>query len=257
MWRIFVNFVATRLLFLGIAYFLLNQALIVQAHRNRSETPFLPSSLFVESLTNGLCDTSLLAEVEHQRSLPVFTALASTKNPYLWVCRLVAIPFRWTSALLMCLVSTFFTLLFLWEFYSLCRGVVAKESAIYATLFLLLWPTSYLLSGGTALSLLCFSTALLLRKLIDKNWKEAGMLQGLVLLLHPSAFGFYLPSAWHLWSLSRREHWLPRHQGAAWAGYLLPSAIVLLFRPRLLPLAYEKMQHSFGFHLFTQSRGQF
>lgn len=216
MWKVGLVFVFQRILLMTVAYFTLNQTL-VPPERRGIFAPLQPLPLVWRQFERRISEGA-----EPARHPPHFV------DPLLWAQRLFSQKTGMGLSISGILFSNIFFLLFLSEFYALLTRIVLPEVAIFTTILLVLFPTSYEMSLVSTFSLTCFLITLTLRHALDNRWLPVGLALALLLLIEPAGL-LLLPLTLYLfWNFQR--HFMVGQVIKKTCFFLIPIVAIILWR---------------------------
>jgi len=189
MWRAILALTVQRFLLLSVAFLAINLQLDRSQGggvRIRSWNEVKPILL---SLTERLDEWR---ELEESRTHPATQVLSVSKNPVVWLSRVLADFLRWPSASILILVSNLLFLWFLWSLNSLFNHLAMPDEASDATILAALWVTSYEFSLGSSVVFFGLASTWCLQGALDNRWWLAGIGVAGLLLQEPVGVA-YLP----------------------------------------------------------------
>jgi hypothetical protein len=192
MWKVFLAFVSHRALLVAVA--------LAAAHF--SSKPAVNTSVY-RLLAEKVAEGPEVPVVESLSQKPFFQAMKETRNPFHWVAVSTTALFGIPAPIALLILSNIFLLLFLGQLVALFNRMVTSDIAVLGATFVVLWPTSYELSLGSSLSLVCFFLTLSVRMALEQKWGLAGVsLLGLA-LMDPIAMALVPLYGYLFWSVQR------------------------------------------------------
>ncbi len=230
MWKVFLAFLTHR------AFLILVAMLAATVSGKLGKTPIF------EKLVEKAAAGPEVAAVTRLASLSFKEAIYQTRNPYYWVANTVTSLSGWRPALVLIILSNVFLLLFLNELVALFNRMVTSDISRLGAIFVLLWPTSYELSLGSSLTLVCFLLTLSIRAALEQKWLTSGVASLGLAAMDPIAITLLPVYLYLFWSVQRfleSKIWL-RNLGF----FLAPFAIGCLFSGTSWLAVLDSIDHS-------------
>lgn len=231
MWKVFLAFVTHRMLLLMVAVLTLQYA---SNEKSRASV----WSRILDRVSQG----PEVRQVETWSRESASQVIRQTRNPFHWICLTVKSATGWRSATALLMVSNIFLFLFLAQLFTLFTRMVTTDVSTVATIFVLLWPTSYELSLGSSLTLACFLLTLGVRQALEQNWLAAGLATAVLALIDPISLALLPAFAYLFWSIQR---FLPVSQwGRNLAYFLVPLVVGIGLSGRSWSLVLSTLDQS-------------
>lgn len=247
MWKACLVLVGHRLLLLVAAF------LAINASVPRPEGANLPRLLPIRDLGSRfharVHEGAEFAELAKLLEAPPSVVFSLTKNPFLWVARLLCALTGLSSFACLLFLSNLFLLLLVRELVALASRMTTMDVAEAGAILFVVWPTSYELGLGSSLSLACLLSTLAVREAIDNKWLIGGAAIALLTLMDPFALGL-LPLMIYLFWYFQRHFQLPQVVKRT-AFFLIPVSIALFVHWDALPSLKEIASESALANVFS------
>jgi hypothetical protein len=202
MWRVLLALLFHRLLLLIVALISVNNAMVHRPGVGKS-VHVEPVGILIRTVFEKVRETPEAQELERLDQVPLLKVFVATKQPFLWVGSFIHRITHLPISLTVIFISNFFLFFFLWELFALVNRMVTPDTAVSAVILVLLWPTSYELSLGSALSLTSLLAVFAVRHSLDSEWLLAGVGLALLALVDPIAAGLAPLMIYMFWYFQR------------------------------------------------------
>ncbi|MFM8268624.1 MAG: hypothetical protein ACKN9V_00400 [Pseudomonadota bacterium] len=165
MWRISLSLIAHRFFILVIALSAIHFSLSQQP--SQLAQPSEPVSVLWEKFLSHVAQSPEATQVLDPGNLK--------KDPFIWIGHLLHTKLGLRPEVVILALSNLFLILFLLELNLFINSLALPDVAVNTCVLVILWLTSYELSFGSALSLSCLLTVLVLRSANDDRWLIAGL----------------------------------------------------------------------------------
>lgn len=190
-----------------------------------------------------------LTEVSTLSPLEIFS---NTPNPFLWLGHLLHKVLRLPIFLTVIVLSNLFFLLFVSEAHALLSRIITSDVSGATAILIVIWPTSYEMSLGSSMALVCWLVMLALRHAMEDKWLIGGVALGVLALADPVAVGLFPLLAYIFWYFQRHFPWSSRLlKGGC---FLIPFALAIAWRWADYKTISGVISHSAAFSLVTFSK---
>jgi hypothetical protein len=235
MWKVFLAFLTHRAFLVLVAVF------AATVSGKLGKTPIL------EKLVEKAAAGPEVAAVNRLAGLSFKDAVYQTRNPFYWMAAAVTSLSGWRLAVVFMVLSNVFLLFFLNELVALFNRMVTSDISRLGAIFVLLWPTSYELSLGSSLTLVCFLLTLSIRTALEQKWLASGVAALGLATMDPIAITLLPVYLYLFWSVQRfleRGVWLRNL-----SLFLVPFAAGCLFSGTSWRDVLDTVDHSALFTL--------
>jgi hypothetical protein len=227
MWRVLLALFFHRLLLFIVALITINNNMVHQPTNGKSFR-IENTSVLIHQFLNKIHETPEAVAMAKLSQLPLSQVFRETKQPFLWICRLLVGGAHLPISVSLILLSNVFLFFFLWELFTLINRMATPETSVTAVILVLLWPTSYELSLGSALSLTCCLATLVVRHALDNEWFIGGIGLGILALVDPLAAGLLPLLLFLFWYFQR--HLPAKEMVQKFLFFIVPVGLAIAWR---------------------------
>lgn len=224
MWRVSLSLLTHRFFLLVVALAAINLQ-ILSKNTNVSAFSIQPVSSLLQGFVEKVSSSREATEIKGMMDSPISSVFSKTKDPFLWLGRLLCGLFATSPAITVLILSNIFLLLFLSELYSLVNLMALPDVAVDTCVLTILWLTSYELSIGSSLSLSCFLSSMVIRHAMDNRWLMGGLGLGFLALTKP--FALFLIPLLLLIFWNQQKHFSPAEISRRAAYLVFPVTIAV------------------------------